>query len=67
METTKERSLGEDIDALRAMGKYYAGLSDVTFHTLRGLDDAIEALEHRWEVTHDWEKYPVKEVAPHED
>ena len=67
MKPQKDRSLGEDIDTLRAMGKYYSERPDVTIHTLRGLDDAVEALEHRWEVTHNWEKYPIEEVVPDED
>lgn len=57
-----ERSLGEDIETLRAMVKHYSELQDATLHLMRGLDDGLEALEHRWEVTHDWEKYPVEEV-----
>lgn len=66
MNGTKKRNLGEDIDTLRAIGKYYTGLPDATLHLCRGLGDGIEALEHRWEVTHDWEKYPAEEVENHE-
>jgi hypothetical protein len=67
MKPQKDRSLGEDIDILRAMGKHYSEKPDVTIHTLRGLDDAIEALEHRWEVAHNWDKYPVPEVENDEN
>lgn len=63
----KERDLGEDIDTLRAMEKYYGSLPDATIHLCRGLGDGVEALEHRWEVTHSWDKYPVEEAENDEN
>ena len=58
-----KRNLKRDIEILRRMVAYYSELPDATLHLLRGLEGGKDALEHRWEVTHSWAKYPDKGEA----